>query len=336
MSGSGRYAFSGAECKAYQAALGEQHPSRALREVTSARSARRRAPGNPKDAPRPGAFWGGITVRYSFSHALIRAPRVWAKASIALAVLVVSGAAVALPAAASTGSPVPSKDIAGYSVTGRLFRYVQATVTVPNNSQCKQVFANLSPSGFGFAVTLGPAEFSDSGAGVGTQNASTVGISTVPTATGCGLWSPSFASNVGTAPQFGAGDISIYPGNVVTMSLYYNGKGLTQAVVRNNSTGEYAKENLTGHTATYKSASATGGFGALGSGGNLGTLWFARGLRLTTYSVQHGTFSSLGVSHEVFMTRNGGWGGVVLAYPTNLRNSSTNGNNFGVLAHYGN
>lgn len=257
----------------------------------------------------------------------------WAKATIsAVAVAGAAGTALALavPAGAGTGSPAASNDLSGYSVAGRQFRYVQATVKLPSNTQCSGLYANLSPGGFGAAVTLGPAE--ESVAGVSSPAASAVGISAVPSASVCGGYSPSFVSNAGTAPQFGAGAITLNPGDSVTLSLYYNvGAQSTRATVTDNTTHTFATETMVNAPASYTSASATAGFGASKDSGNFRPLWYFQALRLTTYSGQRGSFSTLGTATPTGLFANGHLTGVNLAYPTGLRNSGTN---FGVRAAY--
>jgi hypothetical protein len=63
-------------------------------------------------------------------------------AGISTAVMMASGAGVALAPAvsASTGSPEYSPNGAGYVVSGRWFRYLQTVVQLPSNSVCAQLY----------------------------------------------------------------------------------------------------------------------------------------------------------------------------------------------------
>lgn len=198
--------------------------------------------------------------------------------------LAASGLAAA-PAFASGPAPVYSKDVAGWQ-DARWTRYLTGTVTLPSNAACKTM-ATVSPQGFGAALTLGPAEESNAGV-ADPPDASTVGISMVPdAATGCGLISPSFASNLpgyGPANQFPADAITLRPGDSVSMNLFYSQTlHVTKALVRDNTTGDSAQAQLSG-AATYQSSSVSEGFGAFVSPAAKSRLWLFTGLRMTTYT----------------------------------------------------
>lgn len=242
-----------------------------------------------------------------------------------------AGVAGAAGAFAATSPHAYSRDIAGYQ-TARWPRFFMITVTLPTNNQCAQVFSQRSPAGAGAAITLGPAEESNAGVPLSRGDASTVGVSFVPSASGCGLISPSFASNVPgytCAGQFGAGAITLHSGDSVTLSLYYSqGSQFTSAQVIDNTTGKGAHTSLDG-TATYKGGSATAGFGPYHPIAVKTKLWAMKNTRLTTYTGQAGALGAFG-PQAVVMTNDGTAAGTTYADEGSLWNR---GQNFSVFAH---
>lgn len=241
--------------------------------------------------------------------------------------------ALAGTADASIGTNDYSHDIAGYFVSGRLVDHVQVTFRLPSDATCKQE-AQVSPQGFGAAVTLGPAEMSTTGVPQSGGAASTVGVSMVPSATtGCGVISPSFATNVGTPTHaVTLGAVTLSPGNVVTLDLSYNQKGTyTRAVVTNDTTGNAAAGRFSA-TASYRGASATGGFGAISPSGASAQLWYFRNVKLTSYNNVSGNWGNFATAHKVILTGNGASTGDVYAAPTGLQ---LRGTAFGVSDYHG-
>ena len=220
-------------------------------------------------------------------------------------------------ASASSGPPSYSQDVAGYQVAGRWFRYVSTTVTLPSDEVCVQL-ANSEPPGFGFGAAITLGNYEESTVGTSDGPASTLGVSMVPTSTGCGLISPSFASNLPgytSAAQFGAGAIHLYPGNQVRLDLYYNAADQsTTATIYNLSTGAKAASHFTSG-AVYQSASATGGFGPM-TPREIGIrlLPFTNS-KATTYTGVRGTLTGPWQTLPVWLTANGGQSGTLLASP---------------------
>jgi hypothetical protein len=253
---------------------------------------------------RRAALAGAATVALASGAALAAAP---------------AGAATAHAARpAAVSGTVTSTDIAGWQTT-RWLRYNQVTVTLPSTSRCQEM-AGVSPDGFGFAVTLGPAEESNAGVPLTDGQASTVGVSMVPTSAGCGLISPSFASNLSgsTVAEPFAGDLALNPGDSVTMSLFYSQGGhFTSAVVTDSTDGTSSHGSFDG-TATYQSGSATGGFGPTTATANSFKLWTPKNNMVTTYTGKHATMGGIGSNDRIVMTSNGFASGATLAFPTSL------------------
>ena len=226
-----------------------------------------------------------------------------------VAVLTVIGTVLltASSALASTGPIQYSKDISGYQATGRWFRYVSTTFTLPTNSQCQRM-ATISPAGFGAAVTLGPAEESNLGVPLSAGPASTLGVSMVPSATGCGLISPSFASNLpgySGAQQFPAGAITLSPANAVRIDLYYRqADQLTIATIYNLTTGKQAQASLQ-DPAVYMVASATGGFGTVTAPPGSFRVWGFTNSAATTYTGTRGTMTGPWTTSPIVLTATG-------------------------------
>jgi hypothetical protein len=244
----------------------------------------------------------------------------------AAAVAVVASAAGAV----TTPAKVYSKDISGYSTT-RWVRYNQVTFNLPSNTQCAQAFAARSPQGAGLAITLGPAEESNAGVPLSAGAASTLGVSFVPAATGCGLISPSFASNLsGTTVAEPLGSPVLNPGDSVTLSLYYSQGGkFTEAVVVDNTNGSTAHGSFDG-AATYAGGSITGGFGPYTpAGGKAAKLWAVKASAMTTYTGVHSAIGSF-APHQIVMTSDGTVAGTVYANPGVLWNGGTN---FSIFVH---
>jgi hypothetical protein len=254
----------------------------------------------------------------------IRRAAVAAAAATSLATGIALAAAPAGAATAHTARPaavvgsLTSSDISGWQTT-RWLRYNQVTVTLPSMSRCQEM-AGVSPAGFGFAITLGPAEESNAGVPLSDGQASTVGVSMVPSSTGCGLISPSFASNLSgtTVAEPFAGDLALNPGDSVTMSLFYSQGGhFTSAVVTDTTSGTSSHGSFDG-AATYKSGSATGGFGPTTPTANSFKLWTPKNNVVTTYTGHHATMGGIGSNDRIVMTSNGFPSGATLAFPTSL------------------
>ena len=238
----------------------------------------------------------------------------------------------AVPAGASIVGD-PSTDIAGYQ-TARWVRVESATFSLPTNTACAQAFTPRSAAGDGFAITLGPAEESNAGVAYSaTTAASTVGLSFVPSAAGCGLISPSFASNVPgytSAAQFPA-TTAFLPGNSVTISLYYNVSAyFTTAIVKNNTTGASLNSSFTATgPVSYRGGSATAGYGPFTPQGGKVKLWAAKNVTLKTYTGHTGTIGAF-AAQVINMTSDGTSAGTVYSNPGVLWNA---GANFSVFAH---
>lgn len=241
--------------------------------------------------------------------------------------------AFALPASASSVPTVTSHDIAGYSTT-RWVRTDSATFNLPSNTACAQSFASHSPAGDGFAITLGPAEESNAGVPFSsTTAASTVGLSFVPSLSGCGLISPSFASNVPgytSSAQFPA-TTSFHPGDSVTISLYYNTSAyFTTAIAKDNTNGAALNTSFTSPSpVTYMGGSATAGYGPFTPQGGSTKLWAIKSVSLKTYSGHLGTLGSFKPS-AVDLTSDGTPAGTLYSNPGSMWNA---GANFSIFAH---
>lgn len=236
---------------------------------------------------------------------------------------------VAKPAAvASIIGDAPSSDIAGYTTTGRWVRYISVNVKLPSGNQCAQQFYPRSPDGDGFAITLGPAEESNAGVPLSSGAASTLGVSFVPSLAGCGLISPSFASNLPGAPQFPAGAVTLTPGDTVNLSLYYSqGAKFTQAVVVDKTNGTSAHLNFDG-AATYVNASATAGFGPFHPQNVKAKLWAPKPVAVTTYTGKHGNLATFRPA-PIVLTSDGTTAGATYAWPGALWPAG--GSNFSVF-----
>lgn len=225
----------------------------------------------------------------------------------------------AASAAVSRTTPAVSQssDVAGYQLSGRDFRYVQTVFVLPTDTQC-QAMAATSPDGFGAAITLGPAE--ESVSGVASPAASTVGVSMVPTAAGCGLISPSFASNLpGGAPQFPAGAITLNPGDTVKLALFYSqGNLTTRAQVFNLTAGTSATKFLS-DSARYTTASVSAGFGPYAPAGVKSRLFLFKSSLATTYNGKHGSMTGPWGTTKIITIN----GGVTDARPAPLFNSGS-------------
>lgn len=228
--------------------------------------------------------------------------------------------------ASKTGATIYSKDVSGYETTGRWFRFVTVTGTLPSNALCKAE-ALSSPGGAGVAVTLGSAEEATTGVSKSLGDASAVGVSYVPTAEGCGLISPSFVSNVRwDSPQFPAGAITLLPGQAFRLDLYYNqANQSTTATVFNLTAGTQAQESMHG-SALYSVASATAGFGPLTPPSSQYRVLQASNAQAATYSGVRGSFGQF-LNDPIVVTDTAAAGGTVLASPSALWN---NGASFGV------
>lgn len=247
-------------------------------------------------------------------------------AAAALALGLVIGSAVA--ASASTTSHTWSHDIAGYQ-TARWTRYAEVSVKLPSNNQCAQAFTSRSPAGDGVAITLGPAEESNAGVPLTDGAAATLGVSFVPSLEGCGLISPSFASNLpgySSADQFGAGAVTLNPGDVVDLSLYYSQGGqFTQAVIVDVTSGTRAHSSFDG-PATYVGSSVSAGFGPYTPVGAKAKLWAVKPVAVTTYTGVHGNLASF-KPQQIIMTSDGTPAGATFAWPGAL----WGGSNFSVF-----
>lgn len=238
--------------------------------------------------------------------------------------------ALALPASAGTNITVQSKDIAGYQ-TARWTRQITATFNLPTNNQCAKQFYPRSPQGDGLALTLGPAEESNAGVPYSAGAASTVGLSFVPNGTsGCGLISPSFASNTPTyssAAQFGATPGLFNPGDNVTLALGYSKGGqVTWATVTDNTVGKSVHSIFPG-AYTYKGGSVTAGFGAFTPTGTDVKLWAVKNVSLATYTGHLGALGAF-APQKITMTSDGTSAGVDYAFAKPLWNY---GKNFSIV-----
>lgn len=224
--------------------------------------------------------------------------------------------AVSLPASASVpqaaGSPVYSKTSTGYQVTGRQFRFIATSFEVHSDALCSQI-ATASPQGAGAGVDLV----------TGTGADMSLGLSFVPSAAGCGLISPSMSEGgIQYWPQTGV--IRVYPGNEVTLSLYYNqADTTTYGTVTNDSTGETQTATAAGRAVLYTQADAGAGFGPFTAPSSSFRAFAFSGTALTTYTGQHGTLSNLGTAHEQIMTSDGTSKGTVEANAPVLFNGGT-------------
>lgn len=236
----------------------------------------------------------------------------------ALSAGLITGPAVAL--APSAGAAVShgivyTANNTGWQVTGRQFRYDQAQFTLPVDSACIRV-AQQSPSGFGAAIDLN----------AGSVN-TTFGISAVPSATGCGGYSISFASNyTGAYQQFWpVTSVAVFPGDTVRLSLYYNqASTTTYAGAVNLTTGQSTTASFQ-HGIVYTFADTLAGFGTFGPDPSTDyRLWSFSHLGLTTYTGVRGTYSTLGTAREQVMTSNGTGTGAVEANSPVLYNSGRN------------
>lgn len=277
-------------------------------------------------------------MSYNGKHKLARAIRtIPRRARYAVVTLFSAGAVAgvafaALPSGASIVGDPASSDIAGYQ-TARWIRVESVTFNLPTNTACAQSFTPRSPGGAGFGITLGPAEESNAGVPFAAGAASTVGLSFVPSVSGCGLISPSFASNVPgytAAAQFPA-TTAFLPGNNVTISLYYNTSAhFTTAIVKNNTSGASLNSSFTATSpVTYKGGSATAGFGPFTPQGGKAKLWAPKNVTVKTYTGHTGPIGAFG-PQAVTMTSDGTPAGTEYANPGALWNS---GANFSVFAH---
>jgi hypothetical protein len=108
-------------------------------------------------------------------------------AGVSAAVMIASGAGVALAPAvsASTGPAVYSRLGAGYLVSGRWFRYLQTVVQLPSNSVCARLYQAIGGSGRRiFSVSVGTDRPGQSGV--------SVSVADTPTSAGCGTYQAAF------------------------------------------------------------------------------------------------------------------------------------------------
>lgn len=250
--------------------------------------------------------------------------------------------ALALPATAATAHVthtaakaipfigVESKDVAGYQ-EGRWTRQITETFSLPTNNQCAKQFYPRSPAGDGQALTLGPAEESNAGVPFSDGAASTLGLSFVPNgSTGCGLISPSFASNTPTysgADQFPATPGLFNPGDSVTLTLGYSQGGqVTWATATDNTVGKSVHSSFPG-AYTYVGGSATAGYAPFKPAGASAKLWAVKDVQVATYT---GHLGALGAfkPQAIEMTSDGTTAGVTYSFPRALWNT---GQNFSIV-----
>jgi hypothetical protein len=259
--------------------------------------------------------------------------RIFPRTALLLAALGAFSLPAGMALQSASASTVQSKDITGYSTT-RWVRTDSATFKLPTNTACAQSFATRSPAGDGMAITLGPAEESNAGVAYSsTTAASTVGLSFVPSVSGCGLISPSFASNVPgytSAAQFPA-TTSFLPGDSVTISLYYNTSAyFTTAIVKDNTNGASLNSSFTASApVTYMGGSAVAGYGPYTPQGGSAKLWAVKSVTLKTYTGHLGAIGTFS-PNAVSMTSDGTSAGTLYSNPGGLWNA---GENFSVFSH---
>ena len=115
----------------------------------------------------------------------------------------------------------------------------------------------------------------------------------------------------------------------MTLTLSYNKAGaFTQALVRDNTVGQAVHSSFDA-TVTYKSGSATAGFGPYTPQGGRTKLWAVKDVTLSTYTGHSGALGAFS-PQVISMTSTGASNGTLYANPGSLWNA---GQNFSVFAH---
>jgi hypothetical protein len=248
-------------------------------------------------------------------------------ASTVIASLGALGLATAAPSAAAVKPAIASPEQAGYVATGARFRYVQATVTLPNAAQ----FAGQIGA-YGASVQLW------SGAKI-----LVLGISTCTT-TSCapgGTPAPAEPYNAAVAVfdratggvlHSDSSSPAMAPGDSVTLSAFYDrAAGTDTFTVTDTTSGKSFTDTYSDPSATYQQARAGAEFGAdpfhtapYNAPPDPVHLVKLGGIRVTDYSGQRGGFSSSHWDHgKVNWTRNGKATGAVNGHPRDLFTAGT-------------
>jgi hypothetical protein len=237
------------------------------------------------------------------------------------------------PASAATGATFYSQEQAGYAATGAQFRFVQASLTLPDASQ----FASEVP-GYGLSLQL--------------WSQARVLVLGLSDSTSTSPYSPAFAvydpatknlicSSAATSPCPGTpkswtdGTANIPAGDQVTFSLYYNrSTGTDQVSVFDNSTGSGSRATFTTDFTgeSYTQARLGAEFSAVSPWGPASVtapsaethLATFRNCLLTTYSGHRSGLSTWWTHHRIVMTSTGTSSGTVEVKPHSLWNSGRN------------
>jgi hypothetical protein len=228
--------------------------------------------------------------------------------STAIIVLAASSAGVpiATAALASTGSAAYSSTSAGYMISGRWFRYIQAEVPLPTDSACAQLYQvvhNTSATGsFSIIAELGSAQDSR------LEDV----ISDVPTSTGCGTYSGAFIDD-GIGFPLDAALLS--PGDNIVLSVYYDQQNFgVSGKVTDLANGQTLEVDATnGASSVYTSAQVVGGFGSFTAPANQFRVLPFTDAAATTFTGDHGTMTGPWTTSQVVMTSNGKSSGIVEA-----------------------
>jgi hypothetical protein len=215
-------------------------------------------------------------------------------AGISAAVMIASGAGVALAPAvsASAGPPEFSPNGPGYVVSGRWFRYLQTVVQLPSNSVCAQLYQAIGGTSRRiFSVGLGAG-----GPGPVDSNVSVVDT---PTSGGCGTYQAAFG------PEGPVPGPQMSPGDLVKISFYYDqAQGTVSLNVTDltRATGQGAV-SVVGTNAIYSSAGPDASFTSLAA---LPTRQFQAfdftQSAATTYTGTRGTLTGPWMTSQIIMT----------------------------------
>ena len=261
--------------------------------------------------------------------------RITFTAAVAAAALAVPFAAV--PAAASTGPPVPSIEESGYQGADAQFRFVQATVFLRDPTQYSESLA-----GYGLSVQLWSAgRVIVLGVSAGTNPASSYSpavsvFDRVTHALVCSTAANPPQQCPGTPVSWANGSVFFPFGRSVTENLFYDQRsGIVTATVLDVTTGlASAATYHAGIGQSFKVAriGAEVGFTPWDDSGYIAPpavvtkLAAFSGATLTTYSGSHSNLRSWWVHSKLIMTSDGTSAGNTRATSTDLGNGGSSFN----------
>lgn len=226
-----------------------------------------------------------------------------ASMAVALAAgTMLAGAPAAMAAVPAAGvGAIYSTSSTGYQATGRWFRYAQTQIVFPTNFICSYLHSVLETS-------AGPGSVSVT-VGLGSSPAAHIAvvISSVPTASGCGIFTGQLEYNATQNPM-AVGNID--PGDTVRVSVYYNpGTYAVSAAVVDLTDGLNVTAGADSSSGSvFTSARIETGFSAFhqpGTGGSSVRAFSYTGSAATTATGDRGTMTGPWTTSQVIMTANG-------------------------------